>query len=219
LHRKIFFGTCRFPQISFDHIVNQRFVTCGEAQQTTPFSARTFTMRTFFTCSLLLLAAGFGFAADKPDEKKIETKKPTNANFEKMSKLVGTWVNAEGDKDQIVSVIKLTAGGSAIHETIFPGTPMEMVSVYTQDGDDLAMTHYCMLGNAPKMKADPKSPANKIAFLFDGGSNLDPAKDKHMHGATLTILDKDTIEIAGIAWEGGKPSAEMCGTMKLVRKK
>ena len=40
-----------------------------------------------------------------------------------------------------------------------------------------------------------------------------------MHGATLTFIDADHIQIEGIAWENGAPAKEMCGTMKLVRKK
>jgi hypothetical protein len=94
-----------------------------------------------------------------------------------------------------------------------------MVSMYTVDGDNLLMTHYCMLGNQPQMKADPKSPANQLKFDFVGGTNLDPTKDKHMHGATLTIVDPDHIEINGVGWENGGPAKEMCGMMKLARKK
>jgi hypothetical protein len=75
-----------------------------------------------------------------------------------------------------------------------------------------------VLGNQPHMKADPKSPANQIRFLFAGGSNLNPAKDKHMHEGTITFVDEDHIEWTGVAWEGGKP-CESCTTMKLVRKK
>ena len=56
-------------------------------------------------------------------------------------------------------------------------------------------------------------------FVFAGGSNLDPKKDKHMHGATLTIVDADHIEIEGEGWEDGQPAKEMCGKMKLIRKK
>ena len=111
-----------------------------------------------------------------------------------MKKLAGTWLVADKDgkpTDQVASVIKVTAGGSAVHETLFPGQPHEMVSVYTVDGPDLIMTHYCVLGNQPRMKADPKSPANQIVFHFAGGANLDPKKDKHMHEATLTIVDDD----------------------------
>jgi hypothetical protein len=139
-----------------------------------------------------------------------------------MKKLVGTWVVADQDgkpTDKVVSVIKLTAGGSAIHETLFPGQEMEMVSVYTADGPDLAMTHYCLLGNQPRMKASAKSPAKQLVFQFAGGGNLDPTKDKHMHAATLTIVDADHIEIEGEGWDGGSPAKEMCHGMKLVRKK
>ena len=94
-----------------------------------------------------------------------------------------------------------------------------MVSVYTADGPDLIMTHYCVLGNQPRMKADPKSPSNQIVFRFAGGTNLDPAKDKHMHEATLTIVGDDRIEVKGTGWENGAPANDMCCGLKLVRKK
>jgi hypothetical protein len=147
---------------------------------------------------------------------------PTHPAFETMKKLAGTWLAADRDgkpTDQVVSIIKVTAGGSAVHETLFPGQPQEMVSVYTVDGPDLVMTHYCVLGNQPRLKADPKSPTGQIDFQFAGGSNLDPTKDKHMHSATLTIVDDDHIEVAGVGWQGGAPAKDMCCGLKLVRKK
>jgi hypothetical protein len=144
------------------------------------------------------------------------------AAFEKIKKLAGTWVEADKDgkpTDKVVSIVKLTAGGSAVHETLFPGESMEMVSVYHLDKGDLMMTHYCVLGNQPRMKADPDSPANQIRWTFAGGTNLDPNKDAHMHGSTVTFIDDDRIEITGESWENGKPSEEHCGHLKLVRKK
>ncbi|HZZ80226.1 MAG TPA: hypothetical protein VFE62_17055 [Gemmataceae bacterium] len=147
---------------------------------------------------------------------------PSNVNFDKMKKLVGTWVVVGKDgkpTSEVMSVIKLTAGGSAVHETLFPGQPHEMVSVYTVDGSDLFMTHYCVLGNQPRMKADPKSPKNQIVFTFAGGANLDPKKDKHMHEAILTIVNDDMIELNGCGWENGAPAKEMCCGFKLARKK
>jgi hypothetical protein len=121
--------------------------------------------------------------------------------------------------DQVVSVVKLTAGGSAVAETLFPGQQMEMMSVYHMDGPDLVMTHYCMLGNQPKMKADPKSPKNQIKWQFAGGTNFDPAKDMHMHEGSVTFIDDDHMEFSGCAWVNGKPAEDHCITMKLVRKK
>jgi hypothetical protein len=181
-------------------------------------------LRRFFASGLmlavLLTLSGMSRGDDKAAPKLPAP--PTNAALEKMKKLAGTWLLADKDgkpTDQIASIIKVTAGGSAVHETLFPGQPHEMVSVYTVDGSDLIMTHYCVLGNQPRMKADPKSPANQIVFRFAGGTNLDPKNDKHMHEATLTIVDDDHTEVNGIGWENGAPAKEMCCGLKLVRKK
>lgn len=170
---------------------------------------------------LLLMALSIAASGDDPHNHAVPAP-ATNAGFDKMKTLVGTWVAVDGDgrpTDQVVSVVKLTAGGSAILETLFPGQPHEMISVYTADGQDLLLTHYCMLGNQPRLKASGKSPGNKLSFEFVGGSNLDPKKDKHMHSAILTIVDADRIEIEGTGWENGAPCKEMCNGMKLVRKK
>src|SRR5262245_57541513 len=143
-------------------------------------------MRQFLVCGLLLF--GLSISASGDDKHKHLPAAPTNAGLDKMKTLVGTWVAADKDgkpTDEVVSVIKLTAGGSVIHETLFPGQPHEMVSIYTVDGSDLVLTHYCVLGNQPRMKANTKSLGNKLTFEFAGGSNLDPKKDKHMHSATL----------------------------------
>jgi hypothetical protein len=178
-------------------------------------------MQRFLVCGLVLIALG---AATRGDDKPAPGKAPaaTHPGLERLKKLAGTWVAADKDgkpTDQVVSVIKVTGAGSAVHETLFPGQPMEMVSIYHLDGADLVMTHYCALGNQPRMKADPKSPANQIQFKFAGGTNLDPAKDMHMHEGTLTFVDDDHIEFSGVAWVNGKPAEEHCATMKLVRKK
>jgi hypothetical protein len=177
-------------------------------------------MRTFLIPGLMLLALAAGArGADSSAPGKAAAAHP---GLERLKKLAGTWVEADKDgrpTDKVVSVIRVTAAGSAVHETIFPGQPMEMVSVYHLDKGELVMTHYCALGNQPRMKADPKSAPNQIKWLFAGGTNFDPAKDMHMHAATLTFIDDDHIQLAGEAWVGGKPSETHCGTMKLVRKK
>jgi hypothetical protein len=175
------------------------------------------TKRLFATGLVIVALAAVGRAADTPPKAAA-----AHPGLERIKKLAGTWVEADKDgkpTDKVVSVVKVTAGGSAVEETLFPGQPMEMLSVYHLDKGDLVMTHYCMLGNQPRMKADPGSAPNQIKWTFVGGTNLDPAKDAHMHGGTVTFIDDDHIEFAGEAWENGKPSPEHCGTMKLVRKK
>jgi hypothetical protein len=176
----------------------------------------------FWIVGLVLLALVVGGRADDTAGSK-QPAKDQHPGLERLKKLAGTWVAADKDgkpTDQVVSVIKVTSAGSAVQETLFPGQPHEMVSIYYRVGADLVMTHYCALGNQPRMKADPKSPSNQIHFEFAGGTNLDPAKDKHMHEGTITFVDDDHIEWCGVAWEGGKPAkGHECNLMKLVRKK
>jgi hypothetical protein len=175
--------------------------------------------RRLLVCAGLLALPLAAYGEDQTGKRPAVSSKTA---FEKMKTLEGTWLAADEygkPTAQVVSIIKVTAGGSVVHETLFPGQSEEMVSVYTVDGPDLVMTHYCVLGNQPRLKADPKSPANQIRFEFAGGSNLDPAKDKHMHSVTLTIVDDGHIEIKGVGWQGGAPTKDMCCAKQLVRKK
>ena len=89
----------------------------------------------------------------------------------------------------------LTGNGSAVVEKLFPGTSHEMMSVYTMDGNDLVLTHYCAMGNQPRMKL-AKTAANPTTLTFDfaGGSNLDAAKDTHIHSGSIRILEPGRIE-------------------------
>ncbi len=169
---------------------------------------------------LMLLALVVGVSAEEKAGDRPTT--PTHPGLERLKKLAGTWVVADANgnpTDQVMSVVRVTAAGSTVHETLFPGQPHEMVSLYHLDGSDLIMTHYCSLGNQPRMKADPTAPANQLRWLFVGGTNLDPARDKHMHGGTLTIVDADHIEWTGSCWEGGKPCEGPSCQFKLIRKK
>lgn len=177
------------------------------------------TIRTLAAAAALAVAFATGArAADAPKPASA----PAHPGLEKLKKLAGTWVEADKNgkpTDKVVSVVKVIANGSTVHETFFPGTPMEMVSVYHLDKGDLVMTHYCALGNQPRLKADPKSPANQLKWDFVGGTNLDVNKDMHMHSSVVKFIDDDHIEVEGEAWENGKPCPTHCGVMKLVRKK
>jgi hypothetical protein len=165
----------------------------------------------------LVIASGAAIA-----QEKTPAKDGKNAGLEKLKKLAGEWVALDGDGKPtatIVSVFRVTAAGSAVHETIFPGAPHEMVSVYHTDGKDLMLTHYCAAGNQPKMKLSPKAKDNELKFDFAGGTNLDPAKDMHMHEGSIKIIDDDHIEWSWIGWMDGKPVKDHHVSLKLERKR
>src|ERR1700686_5146018 len=79
-----------------------------------------------------------------------EGKKAADSNpaLDRFKQLAGEWVGKGklGDMEHEMRVVyKVTAGGSAVVETIAPDSAHEMVSVIHADGDALLLTHYCML--------------------------------------------------------------------------
>jgi len=128
------------------------------------------------------------------EDKKLDAK---SAAFESFKQLAGEWTgkgNFGGQTHEVRIVYKVTSGGSAVVETIDPAGDHEMVTMIYPDGDALALTHYCMLGNQPHMKAKPKADDNKVAFEFVNCSNLKSDKDMHMHNVTFTFVDKNTLK-------------------------
>ena len=126
--------------------------------------------------------------------------------YERMKQLVGVWegtsnMGREGERVRVE--YRLTAGGSAIVETLFLGTPEEMISVYHDRKGRLSMTHYCMLQNQPSMKLQ-KAGGDTLAFVFAKGRGIDPKKDAHMHALTISFVDKDHIVQNWTLFEDGK---------------
>ena len=107
-----------------------------------------------------------------------------------------------------------TAAGSAVMETMFEGEPMEMISVYHMDGDNLLLTHYCALQNAPIMKFVKSDKPGEIKFAFHGGTNFDPASDAHVHEGVMQIKDANTVDSSFVGYSGGKPGERPHGILK-----
>ena len=149
-----------------------------------------------------------------------DDKKADAAGLDQFKLLAGEWVGKEvkgpHEGKEVHVKYKVTAGGSAVCETLFPGTDQEMISMIHRDGDDLVLTHYCILGNQPQMRAPAKS-AGKIAFKFAKATNLKSELDSHMHDATFTFVDKDTLRAEWTHFKEGKDAGTV--VFELKRKK
>lgn len=158
----------------------------------------------------LLVSASLAFAEDENP----------NPAFEQMKSMVGEWASSiavNGQKKEAAFTYRLTAGGSALIESLFAGTDHEMVSVYTVDRGVLVLTHYCMMGNQPHMKMDAQADPKVLSFTFDGGGNMASDRDEHMHAAKYTWTDADHVTAVWSHWEDGKAAGDV--TIELTRKK
>jgi len=124
--------------------------------------------------------------------------------FEALKALAGSWEGktSEPGEQPVTETFRVIAGGSVVLEDMFPGTPHEMVTVYHMDGDRLVLTHYCAVGNQPRMRFEKTGHPGEIRFAFDGGTNLRADRDEHMHEVTIRLAG-GRMESEWVSWKDG----------------
>jgi hypothetical protein len=127
------------------------------------------------------------------------------AAFEKLRALNGEWRGTVQSKDgpPVTVTYRTTSNGNAVLEDLFPGTSHEMITIYHLDGDALVLTHYCALGNQPRMSLTNSDPG-ELVFDFAGGANVKPEVDAHMHSARISLRDPDHLESEWVVYQSGR---------------
>jgi hypothetical protein len=168
--------------------------------------------------SLVISATLGAVAGDEP--KHSEHPAVNSPALERFKDLAGKWVGKMGtgsERHDAVVTYKVTSNGSAVVETIDPGGAHEMVTVIHPDGDDLVLTHYCAIGNQPRMKASGTSNGKIVKFAFVDATNLKSPKDMHMHDVAFEFVDKDTIKTTWRNFADGKPHETATFEMKRAK--
>lgn len=117
--------------------------------------------------------------------------------FQQMKQLAGKWegtVDMGKGPQKINASYRVTSAGSVLVETIFEGTPNEMITVYHDDKDKrLGLTHYCGLNNQPRLVLI-KSEENALVFDLAQDAPIDAAHEPHMHALRLTFSGKNGLK-------------------------
>jgi hypothetical protein len=173
------------------------------------------------TCAAL---AGLALTALTVADEKPAAKSGSAAAFDGLKKLVGEWCQADKEGPDgkptgpVVTTFKLTAAGSVLHETIFPGTGHEMVTAYHLDGPEMVCTHYCALGNQPRLKLEPGKDGKTLNFKSVSLSNGKSLNEMHMGRATITLIDDNHYKAEWTAVKDGQPVPDHVGKFNMARK-
>ncbi len=184
---------------------------------------RSKTLPMFLAAALLTLAAGLPLLAAPPaSSDQTAPNYDAQTAFDALKGLAGEWSgivasSPGGEGRETTITYKVSANGHSVIETFAPGKPHEMFSVYHMDGDQLLMTHYCAIGNAPKMRFETSEAPGEMTFAFDGGTNFDPAVDPHAHEGKLKVVDADHLESVAIGFSKGRASSTQYFAMQRVR--
>jgi hypothetical protein len=117
-----------------------------------------------------------------------------SAAFERLKSLAGHWETETSNREKATLDLELTSGGTAVIERFHmteQGKPVEMITLYYLDGEQLKLTHYCMAGNQPTMRGNYAPDTKTLTFEFEGATNLKSPNDGHMHHAVYTFIDND----------------------------
>jgi hypothetical protein len=127
-----------------------------------------------------------------------------NPAWEKMKSLVGTWEGREGDQPVSVTYT-LVSNGTSLMESLNGAHDTNMVTMYAPDGDSIVATHYCAMGNQPRMRAAAPvdSAAGKVDFQFVDATNV-KGGETVMRRLVVTFQDADHFQQAWTARANGK---------------
>jgi len=132
---------------------------------------------------LFVLIAATAFAADTPAAQSEAQK-----SFDQLKTLAGTWEGTFEGHTLHVTLRVTSMGNALIHEMKGSG-PEDPITMFNLDGDRLLLTHYCDVGNRPRMagKMSPDGKTLEFEFLDVSGST----DNGHMQHVTFTFIDPD----------------------------
>jgi len=106
--------------------------------------------------------------------------------FSTIKNMPGTWEGSSVEGPVTVT-FKVTSGGSAVMSEILGKE--DMISMFHMDNNRLLLTHYCAVGNQPRMQATVSPNGKVIRFTYLDATNLATPDAGHMQQMILTVID------------------------------
>jgi hypothetical protein len=158
-------------------------------------------MKKLLVLSALPLWLGWTVFAGEPKSPGVDAK----AAFARLGTLVGDWETATSRGKVHVKYELISAGTALVERVTFESNVPPMETIYHLDGDRLLLTHYCMLGNQPRMQARfYDAEAGELRFEFLDITNLANSGAGHMHNATFRFTDENRLAAEWEFFEEGK---------------
>jgi hypothetical protein len=139
-----------------------------------------------------------------------------STSLDGLKPLVGDWTATDGGK-RFTTSFRLISNNTALEETVNSAHDTQMVSIYNADGPRVAMTHFCSMGNQPRLETPSERPnPNEFVFSFTSATNLASPNDQHLHRIVITMEGPDHFTEAWTIRVSGKDSIQ---TFHYTRKK
>ena len=127
--------------------------------------------------------------------------------FTAIKTLPGTWQGTTSNGPVEVTYKTVSDGSAVISEILGHA---DMISMIHLDGPNkLLLTHYCSIGNQPRMQASVSTDGKMITFNFLDATNLSTPDAGHMQKMVLTIVDDNHHTEEWVFADHGKEHKEL----------
>jgi hypothetical protein len=134
----------------------------------------------------------------------------TNPAWEKLKTLVGEWKGTYAGADaagagEVRISYALVSNGTSLMETMESGHDSSMITMYHVDGSRILATHYCAMGNQPRLAASVLGKNGRtLTFSFVDATNASGPDAELMKGLVVTFQDPDHFTQQWTSRMGGK---------------
>ena len=130
------------------------------------------------------------------------------AAFAQLQTLVGEWEGKTEAGRALKVSYRLTAKDTVLVETWTLGPQRESLTLYHMDNESLIATHYCPVGNQPRLRFKEGGSPSLFVFEFISATNLAKPEAAHQHRFEMELLESNSFARSETYLENGKGDAE-----------
>lgn len=129
--------------------------------------------------------------------------------FATLRALVGDW-EGQSDSGRAISVTyRLIANDTVLVETWTLSPTRQSMTVYHMDNGALMATHYCPLGNQPRLLYTPDAAhPDRLDFTFRDATNLASLDDAHQHAFWVRLNADGSLDRSETYMANGEAGEE-----------
>ena len=161
-------------------------------------------MRSLGVCAALTasMLSGPGSSAQQPGSAEL---------LDRLKGLAGQWHGRDQMDHDVRVTFRLVSNGTALVSELeergnHDGSTEDMITMIAVDGPRVLATHYCSVGNQPRMVATASADGRTVTFEFVDGTNLVPAGTAHMQRLVVRVLGADHHSEEWVYLDGGRES-------------
>ena len=113
--------------------------------------------------------------------------------FDQLKSLVGHWEGINEERNPVSIAYKLSANNTVLVEDWTFDNGMEALTLYSMDEETLTATHYCPIGNQPRLILKQQLGTGVLLFEFHSAMNLPDENAQHEHAFDLLLVNSNTL--------------------------